>query len=298
MSCPRAPAKRGWQHVFEIFWAESVRCVKLHRVEKECTLPVMQPSADDDDEEEEEEKEERPIPNEKARTCDVDYLSIRDTSIDAVDDIKRMMQWPKALKVFDCVLNVQQAESNSDLDSARLIDILSPQRESLEQITIDILTKTNTTELGISLHDFPQLKSLSLSHMFNDHPDGQSLHNNALYLALPPILEELIVRLTCFVAYGDSFAICLDEEPLLDIVRHKSTLYPGLKRVVIWNYSDEKIYMDDHSEDVVFAEKYESTKSEVSGLHEMRMAFKDGGVELKFYICDTRPAFKFARAYV
>lgn len=296
MSCPRAPAKRGWQHVFEMFWAESVRFVSLRGVERDCTLPVVLPS--DDDDKEEEEDDERPIPKEYSRTCDVDYLSIQDTSVDAVDDIKRMMQWPKALKVFDYILDARNPESNTDFDSARLIDILSTQKDSLGQISLDVLTKSNTTALGISLQSFPKLKSLSLSHMFNEYPDRDARYNNALYLALPPTLVELIVRPSCFVALGDSFAICLDEQPVLDILQHKRKLYPGLKRVVIWNYSDEKTYIDNHPEDVIVAEKYKSTESEVRGLHKMRKQFEEGGVELKFYVCHTRPAFKFARAYV
>lgn len=247
--------------------------------------------------------EPRPWPDQsKAKTSNVEYLSIQDTSSIEYDDLEQILVWPKGLKVFECTFGTGTLEEEwSCPDPSTLINILRPQHQSLEQLSVDFYSRTTASgTFGTSLRDFPALRRISMARNFLARIDKDSWYVSSsghdtndylnwdfkeLYLALPQALEELILNVDVDVddaRWDNELLKPQFREWIRDVLMHKQEMYPSLKRVVLW-------------ESCRFAEL---TPEEVSGREKETLEFlgvssdfKEVGVQFSYKVSDVAPTF-------
>ena len=238
----------------------------------------------------------------RAGTSNVEYLSIRETESTRTRDLAEIMTWPKALKTFDCTLGLREEYLEYLTDPSQLIGVLEPQRDSLEQVSLDFHNRSITYgTLGTTLRQFPNLKRLSIPRNFlakniqtdtygytsgfEDETDHMYYGQTELYVALPPALEELILNVD-----ADMWPHEEDEFPnpgflvmVREIATHKQELYPSLRRVVFWKECQPAEFTP---------EEIDSQEKEMIRILGFSRDFEDVGVEFVFKVSDMALDFQ------
>ena len=237
--------------------------------------------------------------SDSVRISAVEHLSILHTMVDVEGTLAALMLLPKALKVFHCALGVSSEDlSKWALDPSVFVDVLAPQRATLQEISLDFINYTETYgTLGTTLRHFSDLRRMSMPHQFlvalpvevvyggliDTVYDHLNCDTHDLYRALPPGLMDLVLNIDHDTAWNATTEFAPSQgliRCLRDVAAKKQECYPRLQRVVLWSkWGIEKAKRNHKS---TWGEKI---------LNDLEFAFDQVGITLTCELSNTVPDF-------